>query len=308
MSDRLTQPLLVTAFVLALTVLGASSYPRLAVDGIGCEPWPVCYGKELTAQAAHDSAAVQAARVVHRIAASSFALVAVAAVVLGWRRWGGPARAAAVVLLVVTAALALVGRDTPSTLPAITLANVLGGLALAGCVAFLISAQRATAQYVAPHRHARALAVVLALLALQAATGTMISARLAGAACAVQCSETWLPGAARLWNPLEAGVAVDMLLHVRAGEPLHAVHRLGGIVVAVLAVAAASASTRRPGTPYVRAVVGASLLTLGIGLALAAYEGPLALAVAHTLSAGALVAACAALLERCVARWRTGRS
>ncbi|GMV57554.1 MAG: hypothetical protein AMXMBFR72_06690 [Betaproteobacteria bacterium] len=305
MSERLTQPLLVTAFVLALTVLGASSYLRLAANGIGCEPWPGCYGKEVTAQAARESAAAQAARSTHRIAASAFALVALAAVVLGWRRWGGPARAAAVVLLVVTAALALIGRYTPSALPAITLANVLGGLALAGCVAFLISAQRVVARYVPPHRHPRALAVVLALLAVQAASGTMISARSAGAACAIECSEAWLPGAARLWNPLEPGTAVDLLRRERGGEPLHALHRLGGIVVAVLAVAAASASTRRPGTPYVRAVVGASALALALGLALAAYEGPLAVAVAHALAAGALVAACAALLERCLAVRRT---
>lgn len=305
MRERLTQPLLVTALVLALTVLGASSYLRLAANGIGCEPWPVCYGKEVTADAANASAQAQAVRVTHRVAATAFALVALAAVVLGWRRWGAPARTAAVALLAVTAALALVGRYTPSTLPAITLANVLGGLALAGCLGFLISAQRTVARYVPPHRHARALAVVLVLLALQAASGTMISARSAGAACAIECSETWLPGAAQLWNPLEAGNAVDLLRRTRAGEPLHALHRLGGIVVALLAVAAASASTRRPGTPYVRAVVGASALAFALGLALAAYEGPLAAAVAHALAAGALAAACAALLERCLAARRT---
>lgn len=306
MKDRLTQALLVIAFVLALAVLGASSHLRLAANGIGCEPWPACYGKEVTAQAARASAAWHAARATHRVAASAFALIALAAVVLGWRRWSGPARAAAVVLLLVTAALALIGRFTPSALPAITLGNVLGGLALAGAVAFLISAQRAAVRYVPPHRHARALAVVLVLLALQAASGTMISARAAGAACAIECSQPWLPGAARLWNPLEPGSAVDLLRRARAGEPLHAVHRLGGIVVAVLAVAAASASTRRPGTPYVRAVVGAAALALVLGLALAAFEGPLAVAVAHALAAAALVAACAALLERCLAVRRTG--
>lgn len=294
-----------SALVLALTVLGASSYLRLAANGIGCEPWPVCYGKEVTAQAARESTQAQAARLTHRVAASSFALVALAAVVLGWRRWRAPARAAGVALLAVTAALALIGRYTPSTLPAITLANVLGGLALAGCLGFLISAQRAAARYVPPHRHARAAAVVLVLLALQAASGTMISARSAGAACAIECSETWLPGAAQLWNPLEPGSAVDLLRRTRAGEPLHALHRLGGIVVALLAVAVASASTRRPGTPYVRAVVGAATLAGALGLALAAYEGPLAAAVAHALAAGALAAACAALLERCLAVRRT---
>ncbi|MCX8114505.1 MAG: COX15/CtaA family protein [Burkholderiaceae bacterium] len=207
-----------TALVLALTVLGASSYLRLAANGIGCEPWPVCYGKEVTANAARASTEAHAARLTHRVAASAFALVALAAVVLGWRRWGGPARAAAVALIAVTATLALVGRYTPSTLPAITLANVLGGLTLAGCLGFLISAQRSVARYVPPHRHARALAVVLALLALQAASGTMISARSAGAACAIECSETWLPGAARLWNPLEPGSAVDLLRRTRAGS------------------------------------------------------------------------------------------
>ena len=90
----LLRRLLQLAFALALVVVGASATLRLAANGIGCEPWPACYGGADTAAAANATPLARALRLSHRIAASAFALVALAAVALGWRRWASGQRIA----------------------------------------------------------------------------------------------------------------------------------------------------------------------------------------------------------------------
>jgi heme A synthase len=87
--------LLWLAFGLALVVVGASSGLRLAANGLGCEPWPTCYGSPAAAAVVKQSATAQAARLTHRIAASAFVIAVLGGVLLGWRAWSKPARAAA---------------------------------------------------------------------------------------------------------------------------------------------------------------------------------------------------------------------
>lgn len=293
MSARLSRALLWIAFVLALVVLGTSSGLRLANNGLGCSPWPNCYGVASTALAAQQSGTAQAARLAHRVAASAFALVALGAVVLGWRTWRRPARVAGVVLLGVTATLAVVGRFTPSPLPAVTLINVLGGLALLGGTAFLLAAR--SADTVVSGLSRWVMTALLLLLALQAVAGTMVSVRLAGATCERGCAPRWEPGMPQLWNPLQPGAVTDLVQGAHAGESLQAMHRLLAIVITVLVATAAVVAMRRR-------VVGrrwplAALATcVALGLALAWLDGSLAVAVAHALSAGALAAGIGALL------------
>jgi cytochrome c oxidase assembly protein subunit 15 len=281
--------LLWLALGLAFVVLGTSSALRLAADGLGCEPWPECYGRAGARDAA-PAPAQQAVRVAHRVSASTFALAALAAVVLGWRLWKRPARVAGALVLAATAALAAVGRITPSGVPAVTLANALGALVLLGGTAFLI----ATRAHDAAVRRGRSIAgpaALALLLALQSATGLAISVRSAGAACSDGCAAGWPPGAHRLWHPLEPGSATGMTNSARAGETLHGVHRLFTIV---LIVAAAGLAVRRGGKSLpLLASLGASMLS---GAALAALDGPLGLAVFHALASGALAAAIGALL------------
>jgi cytochrome c oxidase assembly protein subunit 15 len=284
-STRISRALLWIAFVLAFVVLGTSSGLRLATNGLGCEPWPRCYGETSTGLAAQQSGVAQAARLAHRVAASAFALVALGAVVLGWRAWRRPARVAAVVLLAVTATLAVVGRFTPSPLPAVTLINVLGGLALLGGTALLLAARNAGAA--APGLPRWAMPALLMLLALQAAAGTMVSVRLAGAACERSCAAKWLPGTTRLWDPLQPGAATDLVRGAHAGEALHATHRLLAIVITALTAAVAVLAPRRRVARWPLAALAACVT---LGLALASLDGSLGLAVAHALGAGALAA------------------
>lgn len=291
MKARLSRALLWLCFVLALVVLGTSSGLRLVTNGLGCQPWPQCYGAASGIAAAQPSRAAQAARLAHRIAASAFGLAATLAVVLGWSAWRRPARAAGVALLAVVAVLAVVGRHTPSILPAVTLTNVLGGLALVGGTTFLLAAQRAPTPTPAPPRWAAALLV--ALVALQAAAGTMVSVRVAGAACAQGCAAQRLTDL-RLWHPLQAGPAAQLARGETSGEALHLLHRLVGVVIVAFAPALAlAAAPRRTGGPVLIVALAACA---GLGLALALFDGSLRLAIAHALSAGILVAALGLLL------------
>ena len=119
--------------VLVLAITSLSAYIRLSKAGLGCEPWPQCYGQQLRAQLQGEpplqaDAATADARLAHRVIASSallLVLVMVMAAVasrpvlwpqgrlalglLGWRFSGG-ARA----------------LDGPCPHPAVTLGNLLG--------------------------------------------------------------------------------------------------------------------------------------------------------------------------------------
>lgn len=292
----LSQWLLWLAFGLACVIVGTSSGLRLAANGLGCEPWPRCYGSAAAAQQAQNGASARAARLSHRIAASGFAVVALAAVLLGWRAWTRPARSAGLLLLVLTALLAVIGAVTPSPLPAVTLTNLLGGLALLGVTAYLLAAQ--ARHGAAAGAASRMVAVALLLLALQAAAGTMISVRSGGAACEGGCAAAWSADSAVLWHPLQAGSAEALLHDTRAGAALHIVHRIGALLLVVAAVLlGAQLRGRVPGRAFVLAL-GALVLCVLLGLLLTASAGSLSLAVAHTLAAGLLAASLAALLAR----------
>jgi heme A synthase len=124
----------------------------------------------------------------------------------------------------------------------------------------------------------------------------MVSVRLAGAACESGCAAQWLSGTLRLWDPLLPGAATDLVRSAHAGAALHAAHRLLAIVVVVLAVAVAARRVQSQGVA--RGLLAALALCAGLGLALSALGTSLALAVAHALAAGVLVAAVGELLAR----------
>jgi cytochrome c oxidase assembly protein subunit 15 len=288
---KLAQSLLWLAFGLVLVVLGTSSGLRLATNGLGCTPWPRCYAAPATAQAVQSSASAQSVRLAHRIAASGFALAVLPAIAIGWRRWSGGRRAVAVVLLAVTALLAIIGRYTPSPLPAVTLLNVLGGLTLLAATAFLLAPGGAANP--PDRRPAFAFAFVLALLAVQAAAGTTISVRSAGAVCNPGCGGSLSANSVSLWNPLLPG-AIDS---PHAGLALLTMHRLGGLLVTVSAGLLTGVLAQR-GTAGWRPAACALALTVASGLTLASSDGSLAAAIAHALCAGLLAATLAALAAR----------
>ena len=128
---------LCAALVLAITSLSASL--RLAKAGIGCAPWPACYGvaqQALLAPAAADQAAqapasatLDTVRSAHRVlaVATLFLILVMGAVCRHARRERGQWWA----LLAVTLFLAGLGPwSARSALPAVALGNLLGGFAM----------------------------------------------------------------------------------------------------------------------------------------------------------------------------------
>jgi len=66
--------------VLVLAITSLSAYIRLSKAGLGCEPWPQCYGQQLRAQQQGEpplqaDAATAGARLAHRVIASSALLL-----------------------------------------------------------------------------------------------------------------------------------------------------------------------------------------------------------------------------------------
>jgi cytochrome c oxidase assembly protein subunit 15 len=268
--------LLAATLLLALVVVGASSFLRLAGNGLGCEPWPRCYGTEAAAQRANDSAVVQGMRLSHRVAATLFLVVASVLVWKGWRRWPVAHRSAGVLLLAVTLLLAGIGLITPSPWPWVTWINLLGGFTLVALLLLL------AAPHDSPWRVSRWFGVLLVLLVLQALAGATISVRLAGAACANGCATAiggdWLA----LFNPVRAGSAIEVARNP-SGSTLHALHRLGGLLLAIAAIVAGAAGGHR-----MRNVALAAGAVLGFGFWLLEGGGP-AVGAAHALAAALLI-------------------
>lgn len=171
------------SLALVLVVNGASAYVRLAQQGVGCDPWPQCYGQT----APQDAGAVPSEdaphfyiRATHRLAASIAGVLFLAIAFLGWTAWGSAApRIAAVKLLVLAAFLAWLGRYTPSLVPAVTIGNVVAGAATFAVLAWLAAwrPQAATAGDLVPRGPALVTAVALLAAVVQVGLGALANAR-----------------------------------------------------------------------------------------------------------------------------------
>jgi cytochrome c oxidase assembly protein subunit 15 len=300
---RVNRTFLGIAFAFAAIVVIASSWLRLAANGLGCEPWPRCYGQPQTAAALQQQPATAIVRATHRVAASAFGLVALVLVVSGWRRSSRAQRNVGIALLALTLLLAWVGRYTPSPWPVVTLLNALGGFGLLALVAALAQAPAAHAQTVsaptrAPFGSARAgLLVLIVAILLQSASGTMISVRLAGAACFDGVTGWWVRGASALFDPTRAGSVSDLVNHPCAGQPLELLHRLFGMALLIGAMAIAFVPRMRGGATTIHAVAALGVVVL-FGIVTALGDGPALAGATHAMLAGVALAACSTALVR----------
>ena len=147
------------AFVLVLTIVASSAYIRLSA-GVPDTP----------------SAAIEAARIVHRISASAAGLLVlfIAGLVFTRDRSRWPDIALAAATLAVTLVLAWIGRYSgPDASATVLVSNLTGGLALSTLL-WAIAARQSGANHQAPPAAAATLAsVTLLAVALQCATGAM---------------------------------------------------------------------------------------------------------------------------------------
>lgn len=278
---------------LVLCIVGISATIRLSAAGLGCEPWPQCYGQ---AAAASHSFSTELLRVLHRVSAVVLLPLLLMLIMGGFsrktERW--PQRWTAVMAVAVALFLAVLGRWTAGAkVPAIALGNLLGGFVLlALCLRMaLVGSTSWTAPTPSPHL-GRWRAVALVLLLLQVALGGLVSSTYSGLAC-TSTSACALP-ADIPWQALDPRRLPSVGTHPWPTHPegmlLQLLHRSTALL-AVAAVIVMVVLLRRCGRPRL-AILLLSLLVLELLLAaLLVLQGlPLAAAVAHNLTAALLLA------------------
>lgn len=272
-----------TGALLVFIVIVASAFLRLAQ---AAETWPD---------------AIVVVRFAHRVAAIGVGFLVLAIAVVCWtvrRRQPGEAIAAAV-LVALTIFLSVLGRATPGAeLPAVTLGNLLGGMAMLGLLWWLrLAARSARASPINRGRVASALAWAgLALIATELAMGALVSASHAQASCKTlpDCHGHW-------WPPGETLAALDPR---RAFEPLagpapalearrqalHMAHRFGAAFVLAYWASLAFIMRARNTLAAKASAVVALMLAAEAGLgAVVVGSGAILVAVAHNAWAALLL-------------------
>jgi len=288
--------LLAASAALVLIITSISAHLRLSQYGLGCADWPACYGANPIGEAAlSESDPLFWMRVVHRISATAAGLLFVAIALVWWNAWrSSRERVLSVAPLALALFLAWLGRYTPSTLPAVTIGNLLGGMATLAVLWWLRSAALAhrSTHRASPASGLAGLAGIgLALVFAQMALGALVSARFAAAACpAFPGCGAW-DGSFELsgLNPFADIARQELGEHTR--QVLHMTHRYAGAAIAFyLAWVGARAvrrggSRRRPGL----LLLGLVAAQLALSVALVLLQVPLGMAVAHNVIAALLI-------------------
>lgn len=285
--------------VLVLVITSLSAFLRLSKAGLGCEPWPQCYGQELRAQQqgaepAQASAATAAARLAHRVIASTALLLILVMVMtaLASRPALWPEGRLTLWLLFLALFLAVLGRWTADArLPAVTLGNLLGGFAMfAVSVRLALMTSAAPAPRPTPGRLAGWAWLGAVVLLAQVALGGMVSAGQAGLSC------TGFGGcdvSAGTWQALSPWVEplTDAAQPAHpAGALVHVLHRAGALVVVAVLLPLALLAWRlghRTSAGLIVVLLGAQA---ALGAVLVTSGLPLSMALAHNMVAAMLLA------------------
>ena len=291
--------LAVALVLLSLLILLVSAHIRLSGAGLGCSPWPDCYG-QLLAGAANLHG--DAARILHRSAASLALVLGFVLVAQCLRPQPvQPAARWATALLSLMIALTFVGlfsADPHRVWPGFI--NILGG---AGLV--LLSwrtALAAGADPGPPPRPAPLLHAGAGLLVLTMALGALIGVRYAATACLSlpACGDVAWPAAAG-WSALNPFTVIAAAAGPgdEGGVALHLLHRYCALATLLLLGIGGLQGLAQPATRASAVLLLALLLVqfaLGVLTVLSGFG--LWLAVAHSVCASLLLAATLQLLTR----------
>jgi cytochrome c oxidase assembly protein subunit 15 len=268
---------------LVLAVIVASAYLRLSQAGPG---WSGLTGL---------------ARIVHRLAASAEALLVVMMMAVCWgvrRLWAGGALTAALIaaLTVFLALLGIVTAEAQS--PAVTLGNLLGGMALLGTFWSLRLQARSA---VPPDRSTTVFWIWsgVVLLAFQIALGGLVSAHGGAKSCGTipGCDGEWWPAGAAfaLLDLIRApdSFAGSALLADPARRALHMAHRFGAAILLLYwaALTVGLRSRDRAAAKGATAVAAMLLAQVALGATVVASGAAVAAAVIHNAWAALTVVA-----------------
>jgi cytochrome c oxidase assembly protein subunit 15 len=295
--------------LLVLLIAALSAYLRLSKAGLGCTPWPQCYGQELRAQQQglppSDAVArgVALARLAHRVVASvALVLVIVLAMSALTAR---PRRRDEITLSLALLALALflagLGlRTGASRLPAVAIGNLLGGfamLALSVRLALVDRADRAPSTALS-----RGAAIALCAVVAQVVLGGLVSASFADLSCGgvADCARTaaqqgWPLSALNPWHEPVFEPAAQGPINPH-GALAQLAHRVWAPAVLLAALPTAWLAWRHGARRSATALIALLVLQVAAGLWLLTPVLPLPAALLHNLLAALLVTLLARLL------------
>jgi cytochrome c oxidase assembly protein subunit 15 len=286
------------SLVLVLILVMLSSYLRLDHSGIGCEPWPACYGNIGIASEApgvadtYEHLLEQAnqplswATPLHRLVASVLGLLILSMTLLAMQIKSQ--RLITLGLLALTVFLAWLGIYSEGLhSPAVVMGNLGGGFAMLGLLGWMVLRKPKGGTNCNSLRHWAALAIVT--LSLQIFVGGLTSANFAASACQTlpDCHGSWLPGAEiatafDLTRTHEIG-ASGMVLGGAERAAVHKLHRLMAVLTAIAVLAAGTIAWKEGRDLRVAGYVAMALVTTEFLLGVAAILTglPIAVAVAH---------------------------
>lgn len=297
----------VVGLILVMALVSLSSYLRMDQSGIGCTPWPDCYGnigqqeQESSVERAYERLLAEArqpmswTRPIHRLIASILGLLVLGLAGLSLQRQRH--RALIFVLLGLTVYLAWLGIYSEGLHnPAVVMGNLGGGFAMLGLFGWLVFQQNEPAS-----KRFRDLrlwtSVAICVLFLQILLGGLTSANFAASACLTlpQCHGEWWPGA-ELWQAFDLSRSLQIndrgfVTGDAERAAIHMLHRIFALITVVAVLVAGVKTMRasralRPVGVAVCIVVFAELL---IGMAAIQSNLAIAVAVSHNWLAGLLL-------------------
>ena len=303
------------SLLLVIVLVTLSAYLRLDHSGIGCEPWPACYGNigiAIETPGAADtyerllqeaSEPLSWATPLHRLVASVLGLFVLGMALLSLRQRQN--RLLAFSLLGLTVFLAWLGIYSEGLhSPAVVMGNLTGGFAMLGLLGWMVVRKPGTNQTADRFLH-RATIVALVALALQIALGGLTSANFAASACQTlpDCHGSWLPGAdvftaMDLSRVHETG-STGLVLGGPERMAIHKLHRIVAVLASLIIVFAGIAAFRSGRNLKIVGIAVIALVAIEFSLGLAAVVSglPIGIAVAHNWIAAMLMLAILKLLS-----------
>jgi len=314
---RFYRRLLLVTTLLAFAVIALCAYVRLSDAGLGCPDWPGCYGHWLgVPDAAHEQLAAAQAyperpintgkawkEMVHRYLAGTLGLCILTLCLLAWRKEIRLRQSPALptLLLGVVGIQAALGMWTVTLLlkPLIVTLHLIGGMTtLSLLIGRVLKEQAIPDDAIGRGTRLLAAGALLAVI-VQIALGGWVSSNYAALACPdfPLCQGQSRPPMS--FGPAfslhrELGMTSDgQLLPVEALTAIHWAHRIGAIVVALIAGTLALTllrSDQRRWQIWGGVILGLLLLQISLGIGNVLLSLPLGLAVAHTIGAAGLLA------------------
>ena len=308
-----------TALLLVIALVSISAYLRLNHSGVGCEPWPACYGNigtiaesDPTVDDAYERLLQDAtqplswATPAHRLIASVLGLLILAMTLRAFllRR----DRALSTALLLLTVFLAWLGIYSGGLhSPAVVMGNLGGGFLMLALLGWMVFRGHQAIANAGPTVRQWTVAALL-ILALQIGLGGLTSANFAATACQSipDCHGSWLPGAG-------LGKAFDLTREhdisatgqVTGGPErtdIQKLHRLVAIATLLSALVAGVLALRAGLGTTATVVILMVASEFAVGIAAIVADLPIAVAVAHNWLAAILLLSLLRLLALCINR------